>query len=318
MKPHPLQGVKAWHREPPPDWTRERIEGLQRPHSATAVTLDELRSHANYSYRTLVDIKHLIHEDMASLTPYRSRCAWRITRGLLFEQGLIRPTDSLAGVAPDVFTRVMPPPAPADLDGYDPTQDHELEMWISKIEQVIHEANLGAPTKADPYYGRNQTSSMLNPHFARAAWPSWFDLLSAEAAMVDEVTEQLSNGGPMGAKRHLHEHHNILGLEANATITLAANILAQAYDLLDKKSVKALYAYRIDDLIDRAKQECRMNAEIAAVKLGSMLHGVINEAQRDIQDDIMDSIVEPRDLNEASIAAIAPLGEDPLLLDTND
>ena len=318
MEAHPLTGIKAWHNEPPEHWTPRMLERLHRPHMATAVSLAELGRHATYSYSALSGLRGVFSRDMADLAPYRARAAWRMTRAILISEQLIEPNELLEHWPIDQLSQVTPPPAPDDLSDYDPCEDEALLLWIEKVDYLIQAGQLERPTGTDPDYGRHQTSALRNPHFARAAWPSWLDVLAAEAATCVEVFGCITDGGPMRAKHHLMESHGIVGLEADSIVKLSVAYSRATYELLDEQDMKTVYAARIDSLIERARQEFRLSSELGALKLGCMLHGLVRDPNATDMDDLFDSIVEPKELDQGSLRAIAPPDRDPLGIDGPD
>jgi hypothetical protein len=132
--------------------------------------------------------------------------------------------------------------------------------------------------------------------------------------MVQEIGDELKVGGPMRAMAHLRQSHNILSLEAKSILKLAAQQIKEIYGLISQEEMKSIFAFKIDSLIEEAHKEFRLSVEVSALKLGCMLHGLIDNNSKSSMEDIMDSIAEPRELSDIEIHAIASPDLDPLRL----
>ncbi|MEK7863640.1 MAG: hypothetical protein AAB295_10310 [Chloroflexota bacterium] len=240
-------------------------------------------------------------ERIDQLWPERLRLSWRVCRELARLKGLV-----LSGQRLEEGMRIEPSPwttptgvfPSGEIDMDDSLVEHlgrghiallpvgprnDDEQLISFLEVADLVADrLGCPATDTE---REALGIMLSPDFSRRAWPSHIQVMEYEQVEIDRVMRELVKLGEMRAIEDLarmgYRRHEVLNLIALARRT-AKEVVGG-----DEQADRAMMVLKLDDMIERARSELKLQAELTALRLKASVQGLVSNGALD-DGDVVD------------------------------
>ena len=318
---HPLQGLHLEATSPPDSWPSEAVQALHFPRWVSEVPSTDDIAH--------LGLGNLWGESEATLEaahPWRCFAAWRVVRHrmrILFPETATSRIDRLDPVK-DV-PRLLPPypqpdqfPLPPD---YDPFADDQLVQFCQITLQATRELNIqGSGSVEAPNRASYQLCGLYNPHFARAAWPTQFELMAAELGAIKAINEIHHEHGPANVQHALLHEYGMGPRESAHLVEVAHAHLLERYEI-PIETQRAIVADQLEDFARRARDgQDPFMGELQALKAKAVVVGVgKDQGDASIQDLVESLLLDQSKPVEAEYEHLLPdPAQDPLLLEGED
>lgn len=193
---------------------------------------------------------------------------------------------------------ILPPPPPptASVNYFPGIPDHDprLHLYVNLLQTIATYLGIEHGTKLEPRLGKYGLLGLTNPVTIRLVFPTRLQLVQYERYLVQETLNYMVRVGRLGAERQLLERHGLADDEVMLLFNLASE-RATGVARSDVAQDKALMVLRLESLLERAREMHSFKAELAALKVLSIVQGL--------------SRVEPEDIN-TEFQAVVEMFED--------
>lgn len=158
-------------------------------------------------------------------------------------------------------------------DDYDPGHDADLRSYLRAAGHIAAHHAMGDFETERGSEGELGLEGLLDPDTARACWPSRAKIVAFEEVVVSEARDRLAHHGQVKAREYLRDAHGLRPREIDSVIKMAASTAVELTDL-SPEEMKALMVLRLEDYIERARDELNLSHEHRAHKLLALVQGI--------------------------------------------
>lgn len=181
---------------------------------------------------------------------------------------------------------LLPPDAPENDPYLDPYEDRNLLHFIGVVEQASIALRIRDGSSADQELGTLGMRGLLDPDMIREAWPSPGQIMAWESLLIEQVLELRLHYSPSRIRRELLEKFALSPAEIQGLLDMAKVQAMQDTDL-SKEEARALMVLRLEQYASRAREDCNLREELAALKQLSIIQGLSDRQDGDEDGDFI-------------------------------
>jgi len=164
-----------------------------------------------------------------------------------------------------------------DYDPEDSIHDPMLALWLQGFYFLAKTLRIDEGSAKDPEQGLMGLKGMFEPLLVRTLFPSRTQLMYYESLIVQEVSEIITKKSVLGAAMTIKDRYGMEPFEIAGIMSLARKTLSAQYESRDPETNRSMMLIRLEDYMERARENLNMEAEFKALKEMSLILGLTTE-----------------------------------------
>lgn len=188
---------------------------------------------------------------------------------------------------------LLPPPIPTSclpVETYNPNSDPLLKNYILCIRAAAQDIDIISGSAEHPFMGKWGLAGLFDPWYIRQVFPSRFQLVAVEQALVEETLSYLVTAPKqLGAENILRSQYGFDRTEIISLIRLAKH---EAYVRTqgDLEHERAMMILRLEDFCRRCQESLDLRSELMAMKHMAVVLGLSKAETGDMMSDMAEVV----------------------------